>query len=151
MIIKRAKKIRLEALRLIIDMRCVRGNTVGIIFLILFRLFRILHLTGIPVFSTIVSFSYNIIMRLFFCAEFSLKIDAGAGLCVFHGIGMVVHEKTRFMRNVVIRQNCTIGTDRFSGKGIVVPRGCQFGAGCVVLSEEGLHAFKTIKACSVVK
>jgi putative colanic acid biosynthesis acetyltransferase WcaB len=71
--------------------------------------------------------------------DLPLAVDAGAGLVIYHGVGLVVHEACVLGANVVLRQGCTLGAGRSEGSELVpqVGNDVEFGAGSIVLG--GVH------------
>jgi putative colanic acid biosynthesis acetyltransferase WcaB len=71
--------------------------------------------------------------------DLPLAVDAGPGLIVYHGVGLVVHESCVLGSNVVLRQGCTLGAGRSEDSEFAPSVGddVDLGAGCIVLG--GVH------------
>ncbi len=84
--------------------------------------------------------------------DLPLEVDAGPGLIVYHGVGLVVHESCVLGSNVVLRQGCTLGAGRSEGSDLAPSVGddVELGVGCIVLGGIHLGDGCTVGAGSVV-
>lgn len=83
--------------------------------------------------------------------EIMLGAEIGEGLTIGHGQGIVVLKNVRIGRNLVIRQNTTIGTDYKSDEPIIIGDNVQIGANsCIIGSGIVIGDNVTIGAMSFV-
>jgi serine acetyltransferase len=66
--------------------------------------------------------------------DLPLGVQAGPGLVIYHGVGLVVHEGCVLGSGVTLRQGCTLGTRKPGIPQLVPTVGdrVEFGAGCIV-------------------
>lgn len=69
---------------------------------------------------------------------------------VYHGVGLVVHDRSRIEAEVELRQNTTIGSKTPNGPAPWIQRGASLGANVVVLGGVTIGANAVIGAGSVV-
>lgn len=93
------------------DWHANAGNTKGQLVLLGFRIAqrirrspRTLYLLGIPYLIF-----YRVTIEWILCIELPWNTQVGAGLRLFHGMGLVVNDQTVIGRNVVLRHTTTIG------------------------------------------
>jgi putative colanic acid biosynthesis acetyltransferase WcaB len=93
------------------DWEANRGNLKGRVVMVLFRLAQWVRswpdpwwLLGLPVLVL-----YEVFVEWFLSVELRYKTTVGAGLRLFHGHALVVHEATVIGRNCTLRQSTTIG------------------------------------------
>ena len=94
------------------DWEANRGNLKGRVVLVLFRLAQETRalpepwwLLGVPYLAL-----YELLVEWVLGIELRYKMQAGPGLRLYHGQGLVVHEGTAIGSECTLRQNTTIGS-----------------------------------------
>jgi len=67
--------------------------------------------------------------------DLSYSTKIGNGLKIFHGFGIVIHADAILGKNVVIRQNTTIGQAKNSGKSPIIGNNVDIGANCIIIGD----------------
>lgn len=133
------------------EIRILKGNTKGIVFIILFRISNlftknlIYRVIGIP-------------FRMFykFFVQWILGIDIpdstkiGFGFNVYHGQGLIINNSVVIGEKITIRQNTTIGNSAKNGKCPVIGNYVNIGANVVIIGDVKIGDFSIIGAGSVV-
>jgi putative colanic acid biosynthesis acetyltransferase WcaB len=134
------------------DWEANRGNLKGRVVMVLFRLAHRLRswpapwwLLGLPVLVL-----YEVFVEWFLSIELRCKMNVGAGLRLYHGHALVVHEATVIGRNCTLRQSTTIGNKTPAGGCPVLGDGVDVGANAVILGEITIGDQAVIGAGSVV-
>lgn len=83
---------------------------------------------GVPVLA-----SYVLLIHWIMGIELDYQTDVGSGLSLQHGMGLVVHKKSRIGSRCMLRQGVTIGERRSGGPVPVLGNGVEIGANAVVL------------------
>jgi serine O-acetyltransferase/putative colanic acid biosynthesis acetyltransferase WcaB len=65
--------------------------------------------------------------------EIPWKTQVGRRLRIYHGVGIVVNDRTVIGDDVGIRQHVTIGNSGENGPCPVIEDGVELGAGCIIL------------------
>jgi serine acetyltransferase len=82
--------------------------------------------------------------------DMPVSTTVGPGLAIHHGLGIIVHARTRIGRNVTLRQNTTIGAKE---SGSLPPRigdGVDIGAGALIIGDLEIGAGAGVGAGTVV-
>jgi serine acetyltransferase len=82
--------------------------------------------------------------------DMPVSTKVGPGLAIHHGLGIIVHSRTRIGRNVTLRQNTTIGAKE---SGSLPPRigdGVDIGAGALIIGDLEIGAGASVGAGTVV-
>lgn len=93
------------------DWEVNRGNLKGRVVLVLFRLAQELRALPEPWWIVCAPYLalYELLVEWGLGIELRYKMQAGAGLRLYHGQGLVVHEGTIIGAGCTLRQNTTIG------------------------------------------
>lgn len=122
------------------DRQANRHNSKGTFIVSSYRIGRVLaanasRLAPLKVFSVPYGLVYKMTVIWLLGVDLPLAVEAGPGLVVYHGVGLVVHERCVLGAGVTLRQGCTLGS-RGSESDAPVPSvgdGVEFGASCIVL------------------
>jgi len=97
--------------------------------------------------------AYRVLVEWVLGVELPAKADAGPGLVLWHGQGLVVHADTKLGAGVVLRQNTTIGPkarDGVKSAAPVLEDGVDVGANSVIIGAVRIGAGAVVGAGSVV-
>lgn len=133
------------------EIRILKGNTKGIVFIVLFRISNfftknlIYRIIGIP-------------FRMFykFFVQWILGIDIpdstkiGFGFNVYHGQGLIINNSVVIGEKITIRQNTTIGNSVKNGKCPIIGNYVNIGANVVIIGDVKIGDFSIIGAGSVI-
>jgi putative colanic acid biosynthesis acetyltransferase WcaB len=131
--------------------RARSGNTKGTVFLILFRVSAFftqnifLRIIGSPI-----RLFYRFFIQWVFGIDIPDRTKIGNHLNLFHGMGVVVHEKTVIGKNVTIRQCTTIGNSTAFSGCPVIEDNVDIGANVVIIGNIIIGRNSTIGAGSVL-
>jgi putative colanic acid biosynthesis acetyltransferase WcaB len=119
------------------DLSANHGNPKGAFVVTAFRLahWSRVHLGRLP--SAPVVALYRLVVDWCIGVELPPRLDAGPGLVIWHGSGLVVHADARLGDGVLLRHNSTIGTRIDGGPAPVLGDGVEVGTGAVILG--GVH------------
>lgn len=106
---------------------------------------RLVRIIGLPI-----RIAYKLIVEYLLGIELPDKVNAGPGLAVFHGVGLVVNGDTQIGYNVTLRQNTTIGHKRENEGCPRIGNKVDIGANSVILGPITIGDNVTIGAGSVV-
>lgn len=98
----------------------------------------------------IINIFYKIIMDYLLGVKLPAKLKIGKGLCIYHGLGLVIHENTIIDDNVTLRNNTTIGNKYKSSCPPVFGNNITVGANSVIIGNISIGNNVTIGAGSVV-
>lgn len=118
----------------------------------LFRASQFLRTAG-PVgiaLSKPVGLFYRSIALSLFSIDIPISTQIGRRFTIHHGMGLVIHNAAVIGRDVVVRQNVTIGSRRSGGGAPVVEDCVSFGAGSITLGDIRIGHGSQIGAGSVV-
>lgn len=133
------------------EIKNIKHNTKGLVFIISFRLCNyltknwFLRIIGIP-FRLL--YKLNIQWLLGIDIPDTTKIDFG--FQVMHGQGLAINGETIIGRNVLVRQNTTIGNARKDGGCPIIGDNVEIGANSVIIGEISIGKNSIIAAGSVV-
>lgn len=133
------------------EIKAAKHNTKGLIFIISFRICNyftrnwFLRIIGIP-FRLL--YKLNIQWLLGIDIPDTTKIDYG--FQVMHGQGLAVNGETIIGRNVLVRQNTTIGNAKKDGGCPIIGDNVEIGANSVIIGEISIGKNSIIAAGSVV-
>lgn len=138
------------------DQPANRGNIKGRIVMFLFRLAAWCRALPPPVWWLTVPYLvwYELAVVWGLGIELRYRTKIGAGLGLFHGQGLVVHEGTVIGAGCVLRQNTTIGSKKLADGTMsgcpVLGDGVDVGANAVILGAVKIGDRAAIGAGSVV-
>lgn len=138
------------------DLERNKGNTKGILIVLLFRISSYLYwnkknylilLLGFPVILF-----YKLFVEYILAVGLPLSLTVDGGLVIYHGQGLVVHENTIIGTNVTLRHNTTIGCKSLNddGKAPVLADHVNVGANSVILGDIIIGRNAVIGAGAVV-
>jgi serine acetyltransferase len=136
---------------IISEIRSLKGNTKGALFIFAFRLAgifsvgRVRRVLGLPI-----TVAYRLIFQWILGIDIPIGTRLGFGVNVYHGHGLVVNRDCVIGRNVTLRQNTTIGCARDGGVSPVIEDNVDVGANVVVIGGIRIGANSVIGAGSVV-
>jgi serine acetyltransferase len=133
-----------------------RRNTKGLIILTLFRTCSylrqnrrnpLLFLVGVPAIVF-----YKFFVEYLLSVGLPPAVSADGGMVIYHGQGLVVHEKTRIGKNVTLRHNTTIGSKTLGDDGgaPLIGDDVNIGANSVLLGEIKIGRGAVVGAGSVI-
>ena len=108
------------------------------------KLYRIERFLYTHHFRTLAKLLYYFIQLAFNCV-IPPSVKIGRGLCIAHGVGIVIHHEAVVGDRVKICQNVTLG-----GPGVVIGNDCLLGAGAVVIGPCVVGAGTKVGANTVV-
>ena len=93
------------------DWNANKGNPKARLVLLFFRLSKLVRQAPMPllVIGLPVLITYRVTVEWILGIELPWNLTVGSGLRLFHGMGLVVNDKTVIGRNVVLRHSTTIG------------------------------------------
>ncbi|AZI57358.1 serine acetyltransferase [Nakamurella antarctica] len=118
------------------DIRVNRGQSKGQFVVVCFR---IAHRLRTPldvrprIYAIGVGIAYRLLVEWILGVEIPWKTRIGPGLRIFHGVGIVINDRTVIGSNVSIRQNVTLGNKGATGPCPTIGDNVQLGAGCIVI------------------
>lgn len=128
-----------------------RGNFKGFVTIVCYRIAhfftrnRILYILGSPVWLL-----YRFVFRWIMGIDIPERVSIGRGCQICHGVGLVVHPRTKIGHDVKLHQNTTIGSAASGGNPPVIGNNVVIGANCVVIGEIKVGDNSVIGAGSVV-
>jgi serine acetyltransferase len=128
-----------------------RYNTKGKIITVLFRLanYAFVSKSARIILIPYLLF-YKFVVEWLFCVEIPPKLKVGKGLMIYHGFGIVIHEKCIIGENVKIRHNTTIGNSQVNGECPIIGNNVEIGANTVIIGNIEVGNNSIIGAGSVV-
>lgn len=133
------------------ELYLTRHNSKGLFFLLFFRISSffsrnsLLRLIGFPI-----RLIYKIIIQWILGIDIPDKTRIGSLINIYHGIGLIVHEKVIIGKNVVLRHNTTIGNAKRVDDVPTIKDNVQIGANCVIIGDIVIGNNSVIAAGSVV-
>ncbi|NBR48835.1 serine acetyltransferase [bacterium] len=126
------------------------GNAKGRFVMVFFRLCQSIRrspfwVLGIPVLG-----SYVLLVHWIMGIELDYQTDVGSGLSLQHGMGLVVHQKSRIGSGCLLRQGVTIGERCSGGPLPVIGNDVEIGANAIILGAVTLGDGAVVGAGSVV-
>jgi serine acetyltransferase len=106
---------------------------------------RIVRFAGMPVRVT-----YKVLVEFMLGVELPDRVQAGPGLAVFHGVGLVVHSSAVLGADVTLRQNTTIGAKEMGGRAPVIGDSVSIGVNAVIIGDIVIGTGSVIGAGAVV-
>lgn len=129
-----------------------RGNSKGLVFILLFRMSHffatgntVLRIIGLPV-----RIFYKIFVRWILGIDIPDKTTIGGGFCVWHGQGLIIHGDCIIGEFVSVRHNTTIGQKRDDGGVPVIGNHVNISTQCVIIGEITIGDHCQIGACSLI-
>lgn len=138
-------------LLLITEMKILKGNTKGRLFISAFRISsfftknKILKILGFPI-----RMLYKIIFQWVFGIDIDDTTKIGFGFNVYHGQSLIINRDTIIGKNVTVRHNTTIGIAKEGGNCPTIGDNVTIGANAVVIGDIMIGNNSTIGAGSVV-
>jgi serine acetyltransferase len=120
------------------DLAANRGNPKGQVVVTAYRLTAAARGTGRPpVWSLPVLCAYRLLVDWVLGVELPPSVEAGPGLRIWHGTGLVVHANVRLGSDVTLRHNTTLGAkgEAVDAAAPVVGDRVNVGAGAIVLGD----------------
>ena len=133
------------------EIRILKGNTKGIVFILLFRISNFFTKNFI---YRVIGFPFRIFYKFF--VQWILGIDIpdstkiGFGFNVYHGQGLIINNSVIFGEKITIRQNTTIGNSTKNGRCPVIGNHVNIGANVVIIGDIEIGDYSVIGAGSVV-
>ncbi len=93
---------------------------------------------------------YRIVVEWLLGVEIPWGTEIGRRLRVFHGVGIVINDRSVLGDDVVLRQNTTIGNKADGGGCPLIGNRVQIGAGCIVIGDISIGDDSRLGAGSVV-
>ena len=128
-----------------------RGNFKGLFTIVCYRIAHfftrnnVLYFLGSPLWVL-----YRIILRWIMGIDIPEKVAIGKGCQICHGVGLVVHPRTKIGHDVKLHQNTTIGSATNGGNPPKIGNNVVIGANCVVIGDITIGDNSIIGAGSVV-
>ena len=138
-------------LSLIKEIKHLKGNTKGILFICAFRTSN--FFTRNKIFK-ILGFPIRILYKILFQWILGIDIDdttkIGFGFNVYHGQSLIINNNTIIGKNVTVRHNTTIGIAKEGGNCPIIGDNVTIGANVVVIGSIKIGRNSIIGAGSVV-
>jgi serine O-acetyltransferase/putative colanic acid biosynthesis acetyltransferase WcaB len=102
-------------------------------------LYRIAHASRKPLdrrprpHAVVVGAAYRLLVEWVLGVEIPWRTKVGSGVRVYHGVGVVINDRTVIGNNVGIRQNVTIGNKGAAGPCPVIEDDVEIGAGAIIV------------------
>ena len=80
-----------------------------------------------------VGVAYRLVVEWILTTEIPWGTRIGRGLRIYHGVGIVINDRTVIGDNVGIRQHVTLGNSGENGPCPVIEDDVELGAGCIVI------------------
>lgn len=106
---------------------------------------RLIQILGIPI-----RILYKLIIEFTMSVEIPDKLSVGERLRVYHGMGLVINDKTIIGNDVILRQNTTIGSKYNGGSCPVIGNNVVIGANVVIIGDIKIGNNCIIGAGSIV-
>lgn len=135
------------------DLAANRGNPKGQVVVVAFRLAAATRAGGRrPIWALPVLCAYRLIVDWMLGVELPPSVEAGPGLRVWHGNGLVVHSNVRLGSDVTLRHNTTLGArgEDDDAPAPVLGDRVNVGAGAIVLGDLKVGDDAVIGAGAVV-
>lgn len=118
------------------DINANRGQLKGQVVMVLFRIANAARrpvdrrpgLLAVPV-----GIVYRLVVEWILGVEIPWRTQLGAGVRIYHGVGIVINDRTVIGNNVAIRQNVTIGNKNEDGPCPIIEDDVEIGANAVVV------------------
>jgi serine O-acetyltransferase len=115
---------------------------------IVMKLYRIEHFCYKHHMKFVAIIIWRLIHLLFSC-YIPYTVELGKGVNIAHGLGIVIHQKTKVGSNTLIYQNVTLGGRNGKG-GPIIGENCIIGAGACILGEINIGNNVKVGANAVV-
>jgi serine acetyltransferase len=134
------------------DLAANRGNPKGQVVVVLFRATAAARARGGRLVATPLLVLYRLVVDWLLGVELPPTVQAGPGLAVWHGTGLVVHANSRLGAAVTLRHNTTLGAkgDAIDAPAPVLGDRVDVGAGAIVLGGVSVGDDAVIGAGAVV-
>lgn len=133
------------------EVKVLKGNSKGVLFIIFFRLSnfftksKFLKFFGFPI-----RLVYKILFQWILGIDIDDSTKIGFGFNVYHGQSLIINRQTIIGKNVTIRHNTAIGNAKEGGKCPVIGDNVNIGANTVVIGAITIGNNSVIGAGSVV-
>ena len=135
------------------DLAANRGNPKGRVAVTGFRLAAAARGTGRPpLWALPVLLAYRLVVDWVLGIELPPSVEAGPGLRIWHGTGLVVHANVRLGSDVTLRHNTTLGArgEEIDAPAPILGDRVNVGAGAIILGDHKIGDDAVIGAGSVV-
>jgi len=135
------------------DWAANKANPKGLVVITAFRLAHQARGTGRPpVWSIPILVTYRLLVDWILGIEIPPSVQAGPGLCIWHGTGLVLHKDVQLGSNVTLRHGVTIGTlgEQELSAAPVLGDSVSVGAGAIILGPYQIGEAAVIGAGAVV-
>jgi putative colanic acid biosynthesis acetyltransferase WcaB len=128
-----------------------KKNTKGKFFWLFFKISQffnknfMLKIIGFPI-----RIFYKILFNWIFGIDIPDSTKIGKGFNVYHGQGLVINSQTIIGKNVIVRQNTTIGNSHQNGGSPIIEDNVDIGANSVIIGEIIIGSNSVIAAGSIV-
>ena len=109
------------------------GNPKGRFVMVFFRVCQAIRRSPFWVLGMPVLGVYVLLVHWIMGIELDYQTDVGSGLSLQHGMGLVVHRRSRIGSGCTLRQGVTIGERRTGGAVPVLGNDVEVGANAVIL------------------
>ncbi|MFV5693016.1 serine O-acetyltransferase [Flavobacterium sp. LT1R49] len=138
-------------LQLIHEIKQLKGNSKGIIFICAFRTSNFFTKTrSLKIFGFPIRIVYKILFQWVLGIDIDDTTKIGFGFNVYHGQSLIINSGTIIGRNVIIRHNTTIGIAKEGGNCPIIGDNVTIGANTVVIGDIKIGNNSIIGAGSVV-
>jgi serine acetyltransferase len=135
------------------DWAANKANPKGLVVTTAFRIAHHVRGTGRPpVWSLPIIVLYRLLVDWILGIEIPPSVQAGPGLCIWHGTGLVLHKDVQLGCNVTLRHGVTIGTlgEEELSAAPVLGDSVSVGAGAIILGPYQIGDAAIIGAGAVV-
>ena len=128
------------------------GSPKGRFVLVFFRVCQLIRKlpSGMWVLGSPILAAYVLLVHWIFGIELDYKTVVGRGLCLRHGVGLVVHRNAVIGAGCTLRQGVTVGERRGDGKCPVIGDRVEIGANAVVIGPLCIGESSVIGAGAIV-
>ena len=136
---------------LINEIKLLKGNSKGIIFLIAFRISntftknKMTKIIGFPI-----RILYKLIIQWILGIDIEDSTNIGSSFNVYHGQSLIINKDVIIGNNVIVRHNTTIGNARKGGGCPIIENNVEIGANSVIIGKITIGHHSIIAAGSVV-
>lgn len=128
-------------------------NTKGLFIVSIFRIVHYFIVSNNRLFSffgRILNIFYKLITEYLIGMKLPSSLKVGKGLCVFHGIGLIIHESTIIGEFVTLRNSTTIGSKNNKTGAPILGNNINVGSNCVIIGNIKIGDNVTIGAGTII-
>jgi serine acetyltransferase len=122
-------------MNIIKELKYLKGNKKGLLFIILFRISHFFATSNIIV--KVIGLPYRIFYIFFvqwlLCIDVPDRVKAGFGFNIWHGQALIIHPDCKFGDYVVLRHSTTIGQKNDDELPPVIGNNVNIGAHCIII------------------